>query len=360
MRYDNDIHLKLYLFDKKGFVSSSNLTQSGFENSVELTSTLDERGVEKCKDFFNKIYDDASGRQITLALIQDNYPQYLLLKKRAKYKKPNPIIQGIVKVEIENLHIDGLVEFLFKADQDFSYEIETAYEANKDREYIMTRLKSGFRTKDFYVRPGDEGREETLYYKFMYGKEGFLAGTGLREKQVQQPFEHERFKEIMSFIYPPIIGMKDWDLEVDKVFREYCNGIFVQGIPQYAEALPIRLASYFYPSEFLPIFKLSHLERMCNILGLRSEPKTKGDKLYTYNRFLLGKMKSIPYDNYVKSKIVYQLFFTVELHRRLATGEFYEDILNSYRESWRKDYIKKGMELLVLLKKSDNNEKKIA
>ena len=92
-------------------------------------------------------------------------------------------------------------------------------------------------------------------------------------------------------------------------------------IPQYAETLPIRLASYFYPNNFLPIFKLSHLEKVCRILGLETAVKSKGDKLYVYNTFLSNKMKSIPFDNYVKSSIAYQLYFTVELYERLANGE---------------------------------------
>ena len=65
IRFNNNIHLKLYLFDKEGFTSSSNLTKSGFENSVELTSSINEDNLKKCKAFFKQIWDDSKDRNVT-------------------------------------------------------------------------------------------------------------------------------------------------------------------------------------------------------------------------------------------------------------------------------------------------------
>jgi len=355
IRFNNDIHLKIYLFEKSGFVSSSNLTKSGFENSVEITSTIEKENLFECKEFFNKLWQSSKDQIITEELIEENYPKYLLLKKRTKYKKPKQIKINSKKISISNIEIGDLIDYLFKAEQDFSYLNDNAFEANKDRENIKSRIKRGFDVDDFYIPKGGEKREESLYYKLMYGREGFIAGTGLRESQFREPFENEKFPEIISYIYPPIIGKEEWNLNDDDTFQEYCNGIFEYRIPQYAETLPIRLASYFYPKNFLPIFKLSHLEKVCKILGLETDAKSKGDKLFAFNSFLADKMKSIPFDNYVKSSIAYQLYFTVELYERMSNGEEYETILKSHKENWRKYYIKKGKELLEKINPVPNN-----
>ncbi|MDF1866675.1 MAG: phospholipase D-like domain-containing protein [Saprospiraceae bacterium] len=346
IRFNNEIHLKLYLFENNGFISSSNLTKSGFENSIEITSTIEKENLSDCKDFFDKLWQDSVDNQITEKIIKENYPKYLLLKKRTQYKKPKQISITSKKLSISNIEIEDLIDYLFKADQDYSYYIDNAFEANKDREEIKSRIKKGFKIEDFHAPIGSSKREESLFYKLLYGREGFIAGTGLREKQFQEPFENEKFPEIISYIYPPIIGGKDWNLDDDNTFEEYCNGIFEYRIPQYAETLPIRLASYFYPDSFFPIFKLNDLEKICKILGLETDAKSKGDRLYVYNSFLSGKMKSIPFDNYIKASIAYLLYFTVELYERISNGEEYETILSSYTQNWRKDNIKKGKSIL--------------
>lgn len=346
IRYNNDIHLKLYLFDKEGFISSSNLTKSGFENSIEITTTIEEKSISQCKDFFFELWQSSEKNKITKEIIQENYSKYLLLKKRTKNKKTKPLTISTKELNISNLNIEALINHIFEAKQDFSYITNKVYLANKEREKLKEQINNGFDVEDFYVPKEHKKRKESLYYKMVFGKEAFIAGTGLREGHFREAFQNEKFEEIISYIFPPIIGKENWDLDNPKIFREYCNGIFEYRIHSYLEILPIRLASYFYPKHFLPIFKLSHLGQVCKILGLETNAKSKGDKLYVFNSFLLKKMNAIPFGNYVKSHIAYQLFYTVELYNRLVEGDNFNSIVNSYEEKWIQDYIHKGKNLL--------------
>ena len=124
-------------------------------------------------------------------------------------------------------------------------------------------------------------------------------------------------------------------------------GLFDFEIPQYKETLPISLASYFYPEYFIPIFKLNHLQRMCEILGIKTNAKTKGEKLYAYNTRLLNKTRNLPESNYIKANVLYLVLYTVELYRGLKKGESYQSILTSYPETWKRKYVEQGRELLV-------------
>ncbi|WP_245579286.1 phospholipase D-like domain-containing protein [Algoriphagus mannitolivorans] len=347
MRYHNEIHLKLYLFDNIGYLSSSNLTKSGFENSVEITSSIESNNLNLCRSFFDKIWKESEARQITEDLIKENYPKYLLLKKRTEYKKPSKLTLKSNQLSLPNTNVGDLIDFILKGQLDYSYIEEKAIEANKDRIEIKSRIRKGFLLQDFYAPEGHPKRELSFFYKFMYGKEGFLAGTGLREIQVKEVFENPLFQEIINYIYPPIIEGEEWNLENEENYREFCNGIFEFKVPQYVEALPIRLVSYFYPNKFLPIFKLDHLHKICSILGLSTNGlQTKGDRLFGYNSFLLEKMAHIPKDNYVKSHIAYQLFYTVELYNILKSGESLEKYLSRFKEAWIKDIIKKGYKII--------------
>lgn len=351
IRYHNDIHLKLYLFDSEGYLSSSNLTKSGFENSVELTSSIDPTNLEICKSFFEKIWKESLDRQVTEELIKENYPKYLLLKKRTEYKKPPKLDLKTSQLSLPNTKIEDLIDYILEGNLDYSYFEDRAIEANKDRIDIKRRVKKGFSVIDFYAPEGHPKREQSFFYKFMYGKEGFLAGTGLRERQVKQVFQNPKFQEIICYIYPPIIKQQEWNLDNEDNYREFCNGIFEYKVPQYVEALPIRLVSYFYPNKFLPIFKLDHLEKICSILGLSNYTlKSKGDRLFGYNSFLLEKMAHIPKDNYVKSHIAYQLYYTVELYNILQTGKSLEQYLSQFKEVWIKDIIKKGYKIIQEIK----------
>jgi len=54
--YNNKIHLKLYITDNDAFVTSSNLTNGGFENNVELTIRVDNENFENCQAIFNDLW----------------------------------------------------------------------------------------------------------------------------------------------------------------------------------------------------------------------------------------------------------------------------------------------------------------
>ncbi len=347
LRYNNSIHLKLYLFDSIGYISSSNLTSYGFENRVELTSSISDENIDLCRNFFDGLWNGSQNSIITEEVINENYSKYLLLKKHSRNKPKRIVSLNSQEVKNTKLNVDKLVEYVFKEKKDYSFFINNAFEANAERNLIKEKVSGGFSIGDYYLDLGHSSRKETLFYKLLYGPENRIAGTGLRENQFKAVFLHSKFEEIISHIYPPIIGEKEWNLRDEETFREFCNGIFEIRIPQYSETLPIRLASYFYPNNFLPIFRLKHLEEVCAILGLRTDANSKGDKLYIYNKYLLKKMESIPYDNYVKSNIAYILSFTVELFNRLSNGEKYKSIEGSYREKWKKEYINRGKEILI-------------
>ena len=106
--------------------------------------------------------------------------------------------------------------------------------------------------------------------------------------------------------------------------------------------MPIRLASYFYPEYFLPIFKLSELEEICRILGFEIANSSKGARLYNYNKFLLKQMKAIPRENHIKSNIAYQLYFAVMILKAKDSDVSFEELLKQNKQTWRKNFLKQG------------------
>jgi hypothetical protein len=87
----------------------------------------------------------------------------------------------------------------------------------------------------------------------------------------------------------------------------------------------------------------------CNALGIDTNAKTNGDKLYAYNTFLTDKMKPLPFDNYIKMEISYNILYTVELFNRLNNQENYDAILADYKEVWKKNIIQDSLKLLMKL-----------
>jgi hypothetical protein len=198
----------------------------------------------------------------------------------------------------------------------------------------------------FYSPENHPRRRENLLYDFAYGTELKLADTGLRKAQFKDAFEHPNFQNVIEYIFPALLELPSWNLEDEKSRLIFCNGLFDFKIPQYSEALPIRLASYFYPENFLPIFKLDHLQKVCDALGIDSSAKSRGERLFAYSSFLLNVMKDIPYNNYIKSDIAYQVLYTIELYKRLKEGEDFSNIKNSYQQRWVKNFIEKGKKTL--------------
>jgi hypothetical protein len=180
----------------------------------------------------------------------------------------------------------------------------------------------------------------------VYGIESKLAGTGLREAQFSEAFSHSDFRQVLSYLYPELIQVPSWSLDDETSWRGFCNGLFDFDIPQYKEALPIRLASYFYPDKFLPIFKLADLEKVCNALGIDTDAESRGERLFAYSSFLEKKLKDIPVHNYIKSEMSYHLLHAIELYEQLKSGMDYCEVRDSYKQQWRKDYIEKGRRTL--------------
>lgn len=349
IQYDNSIHLKLYIADNDIYITSSNFTKGGFEDNVELTVKTDSNNIKNCTDIFKEIWVNCTNNKVTYELIESKMAIYEVLRKREKYVRKVLNKTYNIPIKVGGLDLQEIINEIFNEINDSSWHRKQVFEADKVRAKTKWKLMQGYNQLFFYAPEEHELRKENLWYDFIYGYEKRLAGTGLRELQFKTVFQHPDFEKVINFIYPEILGMKSWNLNDKNDFQEFCNGIFNFEIPQYKEAIPIRLASYFYPEFFIPIFKIEHLKKICETLGLKTDAGTSGDKLFVYNSFLSEKMKALPFDNYIKSNISYKLLFTMELYNRLSKGEIFQSILDSYHEKWKKDYILGGKDLLVKL-----------
>ncbi|MCH7827608.1 MAG: phospholipase D family protein [Bacteroidetes bacterium] len=356
IRYDNNIHLKLYITDNKSFITSSNLTKGGFEDNTELTVEIDSLNYKVCSKIFNELWNNAKSKEITKQLLGKNRDKYLLLKKRNKFKhdKRPTISKGLVKVG--SLNIQLLIDEIFYTKQDYPKILNLSFKANKLRVKVKNELiKKKFRPTLFYAPKGHKNRQENLLYYLAHGAESNLAGTGLRDAQFKEVFEHKDFKEVISFIFPEMLELEPWNFDDEKIYSEFCKGLFDFNIPQYTEVIPIRLASYFYPERFLPIFKLDHLQEICNTLGLKTNAKSKGERLFAYNSYLKKKMSVIPFNNYIKSSMAYTILYSVKLFNRLQNGEKYNTIKNSYKKGWKRRYVEKGKKYLISINAINSN-----
>lgn len=360
IRYDNSIHLKLYITDNEVYVTSSNLTKGGFEDNVELTTRVNSTNVHICTDIFDEVWSNCKSNKVNYNLLKANQAKYEVLRKRESYKKSKRNIVEIIHSETGKIQIRQIIDEAYNIEKDIIEKRQRlSFEANKLREETKNKLKRGFDSKIFYVREDHQLRRDNLFYNFTYGVERDLAGTGLREEQFKTAFEHPDFEKVVEYVYPEIIGMKPWNFNDKEELLEFCNGLFDFDIPNYKETLPIRLASYFYPEQFLPFFKLEHLEKVTKAFGLNTNAKTQGERLYAYNSFLADEMKALPYNNYIKSHIAYQIMYVVELYTRLRDNETYKDICKDYNEKWKLRLLEKGMNILTKLKVVTIDKKKI-
>lgn len=272
IRYDNTIHLKLYIIDNEAVITSSNLTESGFINNIELSVKIDSENTNTCVDVFNELWESCRINVITHELLNANMEKYMILKKREQYRK-RPTNKIVTKqVPNGDLDINDVINQILSRKKDYSDTLRLEFEANKLREETKLLLKSkGFDKELFYVNEHHSKRKRNLFYDFAYGFESILASTGIWEEQFKTVFEHPEFKNVINYIYPEMVGLPSWNLQDPDVLFEFCNGIFDFQIPYYSEAIPIRLASYFYPEFFLPIFKLDHLLQVSKILGLQTD-----------------------------------------------------------------------------------------
>jgi hypothetical protein len=350
IKYDNNIHLKLYILDDVAYISSSNLTKGGFEDNVELTVKIEKENIESCKIIFNEIWDNCGENFITNELIEANQGKYELLSKRDLYARKSSKSIKIEEIPDLDIDIQKVIEIIFNHNNYTDCQ-RMEFEANKLREETKRKLKHSFNTEILYTPEGHHLRKQTLFYDFVYGYERKLAGTGLRESHFQDAFQHPDIEKVINYIYPEMIGMKPWNFQDKDILREFCNGLFDFDIPSYKESVPIRLATYFYPNVLLPIFKLDHLEEICDAFGFKTDAKTNGDKLFIFNSFLIDKMKILPYENIIKAYVGYQVRYTIDLLTRLNKQEVFEEVLSTTNKDWIKNMYEEGKKILIKLNK---------
>lgn len=231
--------------------------------------------------------------------------------------------------------------------EDYIYIAENVIEANLIRDEKLLTLQDGFKRENFYLPKGYDNRKETLFYDFAFGYEAKLAGTGLREKHFQSVFENENFENIIKFIYPQIAGGENWNFENEDELLNFCKGLFNYNIPYFKEALPIRLASYFYPNYFIPIFKLDHLRDICLDFDFAGgQMLTRGHKFFKYNQFIFSIPEILAFDSYMKLYIISLFHYTIELNKRLTNGKICEDILDGYNREWIRNLVTEGYKIL--------------
>jgi hypothetical protein len=360
IRYDNFIHLKLYITDNEAYITSSNLTKRGFEDNIELTTKVSDTNIQTCADIFNEVWSSCKSSKVSYSLIEANLAKFEILRKRDSYNKSARNVIDITQGHTGKIQIRQIIDEAYNIEQEIIEKRQRlSFEANKLREATKSKLRKGFDRQLFYVNEKHQLRRDNLFHNFTYGVESDLAGTGLREEQFKTAFQHPDFEKVIEYMYPEIIGMKPWNFNDKDELQEFCNGIFDFHIPNYKETLPIRLASFFYPDQFLPFFKLEHLEKVTKAFGLSTSAETKGDRLYVYNSFLSDKMKALPYNNYIKSHIAYQIMYVFELYTRLLDNEKYIDICRDYKEKWKLRLVEKGMNILTKLKLVRSDKKEI-
>lgn len=357
IRYDNEIHLKLYITDSETFVTSSNLTKGGFENNIELTVKVDTASQQHCSRIFEEIWQNTQN-EITDKLLEDNRENYHLLKKREQLAEGNKSSDIKIRIIEGGIDLQKIISEVFKMGEDYSYLRDFAFKANQRRELIKSKLHLGFDKKLFYVPEGHSMRYDNLFYDFTYGMEAKIAGTGLRELQFSTAFEHPEFQKAIQYIYPQMSGLKPWNLEDEQELFQFCIGLFEFKIPQYTEVLPIRMASYFYPEYFVPIFKLSDLDKICEALKLETDAKTRGERLFVYSSHIRKEMKHLPYDSNVKFNLAYIILYTFKLWHALQQGESLDGILSGTKKLWEKNYLKKGLQVLQQLGMVNRDDQK--
>lgn len=353
IRFDNFIHLKLYIFDEKVIVTSSNLTQGGFVGNKELSVFCDEHS-ELANNIFENIWNESIHNIVDKDFIKNNWSKYLLLKSKnnAKSTEAPDVISHVLNVG--QLDLQALQNKIFYQENAFyNHTLSKISEANKQRTNFIDKIGRSFSVDLFYAPEHHINRYNCLFYDFVYGVESSLAGTGLRELQFKTVFTNNSFREVIEYIYPQLINLEPWNLTDENVYFELCKGIFqFKNIPQYSETMPIRLISYFYPDYFIQIFKLQHLKEITNELGLQCNTDDKGEQLFTYNAFIKDLMVNVPYPNYVKSMMLYAYYYTIKMYQALSNGITKNSYLNdpSNNKVWIKTYLTDGYNRLVKLK----------
>jgi len=346
IRFDNSIHLKLYILGSQVFISSGNLTEGGFKNNFELTvRTTDKESA--VSPIFEMLWSKNEANKVTIKYVQENWGKYLLLKKKfPKDKMSSPVINVPSLLPSE----EKLIETVLNDQRDWGWHYKMTGFVQKKRNNFANKLKTkGFKQEYFYAPEGDKNRKTCLFYEFVYGNEEKLAGTGLREAQFKDVFTDPNFDRILFYLFPqhksPDIL---WNFEDKSEYLLFCKGLFEFDVRSFKEALPVRLANYFYPDHFLPIFNLTHLEQICNILGFECSAKDRATRLCEFNLFLKERLIDLPFNSFVKSTILYRLLYVlkvkkeIELHGSLNIEKY----IASQRKEWVRNNMIEGLRLI--------------
>lgn len=349
--FNNDIHLKVYIFDESAVLSSSNLTESGFEKAIELSSVLFNKDVVECSDVFMNIWEMPSTKKVTHKLLADSLNTYNLLKRKSKENTFSKKSIQLSNKMIGGVDISDVIKYVFDANEDYSRDNQYIFKSNEFREKFKSRVRSKIEPTDFYAPLDHPKRNDSFFYQVIYGDEEKLAGTGLREEHFKSVFENEQLEELIGFIYPPAIGKSEWNFNDDLEMRKFCHGLFDFKIKSYTQVLPVRLASFFYPNYFFPIFSLNHLEVICSILGAQVRSKLNGEKLYLCTSFLNERLRSIPHTNYIKSSMLYQVKYIKVLTELREEGMNDSEIFKRKWKKWERHLLERAQ--IIINKKSD-------
>lgn len=345
--FDNTIHLKLYILGERVFISSGNLTEGGMNNNFELTveCSKEESGVTS---IFDRLWDNNQLNEITPTYIEDNWHKYLFLKRKHPIVKPAQIKTSTVQLTPSTKKI---IDAVFYEKIDRTGHLNRIAMVYKKRSAFIDKITiNGFDQSFFYISQDNKAtRKESLFYEFVYGDEEKLAGTGLRESQFKDVFTNENFEKVLFYIYPQFKDVEHkWNFLDNSEYQNFCEGLFEFRIPNFKEALPIRLANFFYPNYFLPIFKLDHLRDICQILGFTTDSTSRGQRLAEYNIFLNEKTKDIPYNNFVKSTMLYKLLHTIAVKNEIDRNDSIEihQFIQKHRKEWVRNTMTSGLHLI--------------
>lgn len=340
IRYNNEIHLKLYLFDETALIGSANLTSGGFEKNIELTVEAAQH-LSECLQLFEDLWRSPTSQELRQADIDSGQAQYLVLaaRDRAKGSAQPPARAPVPPSQTaETLFRQIFVEEI----QHFEEIQDKVSAAEQQRQRRINELLGPHSPEAVYAPENHPRRRDCLFYDLQYGPEVQLAATGLVENQYRAVFEHQLFPAILGFLLPTSKGLPPWNLESPSELQAFAEGIFAFDLPQYKEVMPIRLASFFYPRHFLPIFSLKQLGEIAKSLGFPGPaPQEPQEQFLEYNSFLYNRTASVPVNNYVKSQMLYAYFFTNLLLTGHHNQKSLQDIKDEYRlqRAWIDDYL---------------------
>lgn len=361
--YLNNLHSKLYITDKILFVTSGNLTNGGLNDNHETTIeiTTDNDIYSKVEVEIENMWMTNQKNEITLKNIEDDYPKYLMLKSKNKIvqKKYSPFeTNPIINVNLTNKEIEKIKnQIFFKESSVYNTYKDLIFKAHEKRkEKVMLLFKNPRNINIFYAKTGSPNRNNCIFYDFVYGYESELAGTGLREHQIEKIFTNPNFIRVIEYIYPMIFSGHSYNFKDEVEKEQFIKTVFdlrtIYNLSEFSEVMPIRLMSYFYPEHFLHIFKIEHLESICNILGYSAlTEKSKAERYSRVSIFIDRLMNGVNEDSYIKSMMLYALYYTFMVLIERKNGKDFEKIEKEYgnKKVWKLKFIEEAKRRLLQL-----------